>query len=201
MASINGIILKNLHPFRGHEGEPLVQADVWDGKTKLGYWSQDAHGGSDNYDRGVYEAVKPKAEEYQRGFDKSRYIIPSLHDSHGDPGILLEDLAMLTLLEKDFKRNAKLVPPGEKFTVLFFESKMTGDFNVRVVGGVIRTMEEALKYCPTVVKKAKRVFGGDEIVLWPARTLADFNITVDENHPAPDILYNPTYCTFGGATA
>ena len=50
MASLNGIEIKNLKTFRGHEGEPLYQGSIYlDGK-RLGYWSQDSWGASDNYD-------------------------------------------------------------------------------------------------------------------------------------------------------
>ena len=50
MASLNGVNIRNLKSFRGHEGEPLWQGSVYHNGRKLGFWSQDAHGGSDNYD-------------------------------------------------------------------------------------------------------------------------------------------------------
>lgn len=47
MAKIKGIELKNLVEFRGHEGEELLQADVYYKNKKVGYYSQDAWGGPD----------------------------------------------------------------------------------------------------------------------------------------------------------
>lgn len=45
MASINGITLKNIDGFLGHEGEPLFQGDLYVGNTKVAFWSQDDWGG------------------------------------------------------------------------------------------------------------------------------------------------------------
>ena len=50
MASIKGIELKNVKEFRGHEGEDLVQGDVYYKGKKVGYYSQDAWGGMDIFD-------------------------------------------------------------------------------------------------------------------------------------------------------
>ena len=50
MASLNGVNIRNFKSFRGHEGELLWQGSVYHNGRKLGFWSQDAHGGSDNYD-------------------------------------------------------------------------------------------------------------------------------------------------------
>ncbi len=50
MASLNGVTIRNLKLYRGHEGEPLWQGSVYYNGKKLGFWSQDAHGGCDNYE-------------------------------------------------------------------------------------------------------------------------------------------------------
>lgn len=50
MASINGIQIKNLKKFKGHDCETLYQGSVYYNGKKLGSWSQDAWGGCDNYD-------------------------------------------------------------------------------------------------------------------------------------------------------
>ena len=50
MASLNGVTIRNFKGFKGHEGEPLWQGSVYHNGRKLGFWSQDAHGGCDNYD-------------------------------------------------------------------------------------------------------------------------------------------------------
>jgi len=50
MASLNGVSIRNFKAFKGHEGEPLWQGSVYHNGRKLGFWSQDAHGGCDNFD-------------------------------------------------------------------------------------------------------------------------------------------------------
>lgn len=47
MAKIKGIELRNIRDFRGHEGEPLTQGDVYYKDKKVGFYSQDAWGGPD----------------------------------------------------------------------------------------------------------------------------------------------------------
>ena len=47
MAKIKGIELKNIRDFRGHEGEPLTQGDVYYKGKKVGFYSQDSWGGPD----------------------------------------------------------------------------------------------------------------------------------------------------------
>ena len=49
MATINGFRIKGLKQFRGHEGEVLFQGDLYLNGNKLGFWSQDSHGGPDNF--------------------------------------------------------------------------------------------------------------------------------------------------------
>ena len=49
MASINGISVKGLKKFTGHEGEPLSQGNLYLGGKKIGFWSQDSWGGPDNF--------------------------------------------------------------------------------------------------------------------------------------------------------
>lgn len=44
MASINGISVKGLKGFKGHEGEDLCQGNLYLNNKKIGFWSQDAWG-------------------------------------------------------------------------------------------------------------------------------------------------------------
>lgn len=48
MAQINGLHVKKLKKFAGHEGEPCYQGDLYLGKTKIGFWSQDSWGANVN---------------------------------------------------------------------------------------------------------------------------------------------------------
>lgn len=49
MASINGISIKGVNHFIGHDGEPLCQGNLYLGDTKIGFWSQDSWGGPDRF--------------------------------------------------------------------------------------------------------------------------------------------------------
>ena len=44
MAQINGVTVKALKTFYGHEGEPVFQGNLYLGNKKIGFWSQDARG-------------------------------------------------------------------------------------------------------------------------------------------------------------
>lgn len=95
MASINGITVKALKNFRGHEGEPLCQGNIYLGNKKIGFWSQDAHGGCDNIyldapykitklEERVRELNRHKNRELSRG-DGSKYTMEySLDSLFGD---------------------------------------------------------------------------------------------------------------------
>lgn len=50
MAKIKGFELKKIVNFRGHEGEDLIQGDVYYNGKRVGYYSQDAWGGMDIFD-------------------------------------------------------------------------------------------------------------------------------------------------------
>lgn len=47
MAKIKGIELKNIKKFRGHEGEELMQGNIYYNNKKVGFYSQDSWGGPD----------------------------------------------------------------------------------------------------------------------------------------------------------
>ena len=71
MASINEIEIKSLKEFKGHEGEPLFQGNIYYKGKKLGFWSQDAHGGiCDNF--GFDERILN--EEVKRFFNSKIHI-------------------------------------------------------------------------------------------------------------------------------
>ena len=95
MASINGITIKGLKKFLGHEGEPLYQGNVYLGSKKIGWWTQDSHGGSDyccldepyrirKLEAKVKELNRDKEETFSRD-DGSTYTIDySLDIMFGD---------------------------------------------------------------------------------------------------------------------
>lgn len=65
MAKIKGIELKSMKDFRGHDGEPLTQGNVYYKGKKVGYYSQDAWGGMDifNLDYDLDDKVKKEVND------------------------------------------------------------------------------------------------------------------------------------------
>ena len=105
MASINGIQVKGLKSFSGHDGEPLAQGNVYYKGKKLGFWSQDAWGGEDNYDfnESVVDAEVAKFRESDAVEDEYREF--------ADLASLLEDLVNFMQTEKEYKKGIKMGYP------------------------------------------------------------------------------------------
>ena len=111
MASINGITVKGIKNFRGHEGEPLCQGNVYLGNKKIGFWSQDSWGGPDSIyldepyrvrklEAKVRELNREKEEHHTRP-DGSRYTLEYSLD------IMFGDLMELKNDEDTFKSAIK----------------------------------------------------------------------------------------------
>jgi hypothetical protein len=65
MAKINNFELKNVKDFLGHEQEPLCQGNIYYKGKKVGFYSQDAHGGCDNIDIDCELSNELKTEIYE----------------------------------------------------------------------------------------------------------------------------------------
>lgn len=65
MAKIKGIELKKVNDFKGHDGEPLTQGDVYYKGKRVGYYSQDAWGGMDifNLDYNLDDKTKKEVND------------------------------------------------------------------------------------------------------------------------------------------
>lgn len=95
MASINGITVKALKEFKGHEGEPLYQGNIYLDNKKIGWWSQDSHGGCDHiYLDAQYSLSKLENKVNQMNLDYSL-------------DLLFGDLVIMQSDEKDFKNAVK----------------------------------------------------------------------------------------------
>ena len=114
MASIHGISVKGMKKFLGHEGEPLYQGNLYLGNKKIGFWSQDAHGGvCDNF---VFDApwgwkmqkklnewiVKMNADKAIHGGTPEKPFVIEYDLEH-----LLSDYISLSLDEKEYKKAVK----------------------------------------------------------------------------------------------
>ena len=110
MASINGICVKGIKDFKGHEGEPLCQGNLYLNNKKIGFWSQDSWGGPDHFilDQGfdyrlLNDAVKTLNAE------KSEMVGPAGNQflREYDLEYLMIDLLDLNYDEKAFKNAVK----------------------------------------------------------------------------------------------
>ena len=100
MASLNGVTIRNFKGFRGHEGEPLWQGSVYHNGRKLGFWSQDAHGGSDNYDFNSKLLDYPTLA-WKSGLKGTKYY------EYLDSDSFLGVVCALMELEKEYKKAEK----------------------------------------------------------------------------------------------
>ena len=57
--AINGVTVKSVKTFKGHEGETLLQGNVYLKGKKLGFWSNDFYNGPDNFDFDINLLYKP----------------------------------------------------------------------------------------------------------------------------------------------
>ena len=123
MASINGITVKSLKKFKGHEGEPLYQGNVYLGNKKIGWWSQDSWGGPDTcYLDEPYRIRKLEAKVKELNHDKeaaftrndgSTYLIDySLEIMFGDLMELKHDEDMFKSAVKNGFAGVLLVTDG-----------------------------------------------------------------------------------------
>ena len=113
MASINGISLKKVTEFKGHEGEPCYQGDVYLGSKKVGFWSQDAWGAIvDNVCLDVnYSESLLRSKVKELNIDKAKHIARA--DGSSDTlyfslESLFSDLLILQDHEKSFKKAVKV---------------------------------------------------------------------------------------------
>ena len=103
MASINGVSIKAFKKFRGHEGEELYQGNVYYNGKKLGFWSQDAHGGvCDNFEFDE-TVLNNESEKYKNYSGK----VSEEDKKYYDITFFMIALSDLTIAEKQFKKGLK----------------------------------------------------------------------------------------------
>lgn len=100
MASLNGVEIKNLKKFSGHEGEPLNQGTVYYNGRKLGYWSEDSHGGCNHYDFDTKQLEKAFFTY------KSKFVGTKSYE-YMDVDSFMADVIGFMLLEKEYKKGLK----------------------------------------------------------------------------------------------
>lgn len=165
MASINGIQIKSLKSFRGHEGEPLYQGNVYYKGKKLGFWSQDSWGGCDNFDFSE-SLLKDEVEKY-----RNSNMVGDKYRSFTNLDILLGDLVNIMETEKTFK---KLVKKGCATVV-----EVTDGYHGFFVGNGISDKEKAMKALKSSIEEYKaKCFKNEEIKVNVYQNLSDFDIVI-----------------------
>lgn len=110
MASINGLSVKGLKSFLGHENEVLYQGNLYLNGKKIGFWSQDSWGGPDmvdldnKYDKKLLQdAIKSRNEDksIHGSTDRGPYVVDY------DLDLLMYDYIKLADSEKSFKNALK----------------------------------------------------------------------------------------------
>lgn len=103
MATINGVTIKSLKEFKGHEGEPCYQGNVYYRKKKLGFWSQDGHGAVCDIFEFDESALKDEVVRY-RDFSGQ---VKEKNKEYFDTESFMFALVDLTIAEKQFKKGLK----------------------------------------------------------------------------------------------
>ena len=112
MASINGLTVKSVKTFLGHEGEPCAQGNLYLGTKKIAFWSQDPRGGiedrvsmedglSEKKLRDAIIRLNKDKEEKGTSYNNQEYTIPY------DLENLMYDLLFLKDSEKEFNKAIK----------------------------------------------------------------------------------------------
>ena len=68
-----GYWIKNLVNFKGHEGEPLFQCTVYKDGKKIGFFSEDSHGGPARFD-GIERKYEEQLNKDAQEFSGSDYV-------------------------------------------------------------------------------------------------------------------------------
>ena len=127
MASINGVQVKALKTFRGHDGDGYLQGNIYIDGKKAGFWSQDAWCGPDNYDFNT-DVLEERAKEYYKAnpvvdelkllgtddVDFDNLPMTDHSDAYDILAYFMEDLISLAYAEKDYKKHTK----GTRWTVM-----------------------------------------------------------------------------------
>lgn len=168
MAKINGVEIKNLKKFKGHEGESLCQGNVYVDGKKIGSWSMDARGGMDHFDFDT-SVIEERAKQYQSGFPDT-YKYKHLEDS---PEVFMNELVFLKETERQVKMILKHNPAcvyltdgvHAKFTGRDVDFEATETEMADLKKGLIRSKSHTV-----------HLF----------KNLSEFNLTIDADHPIPD---------------
>lgn len=209
MASLNGVSIKNLKLYRGHEGEPLYQGNVYlDGK-KVGFWSQDAWGGPDELDfcaesnkvpfedKARWKAAAERDKVNRCEFDQR---VAAYLDSFSDKGesrwrdaeCFMGDLLTVCEDEKDFRKVGKKLA-GDKHAMVVTSNGWESFINAWAVAEAVspeKFLQEVAFKDTEYRKMVLESFHSGPVTARAYCAPRDFDITCDRSHPAPDWMYD-----------
>lgn len=191
MASINGISVKAMKTFKGHEGEDLCQGNLYLNGKKVGFWSQDAHGAicdnltmdKDYCEERLREAVKKANADkaYMAGPEGSRVQLEY------DFELLMGDYVNLTYEEKAFKDAVK---KGYSCVLIATDGYHQVSWSLPKAFLSLSDDEVKAKLSSEVSKAANaNFFQNEPVSLKIYRSLDDFNI--GEPIALESIVYKP----------
>ena len=178
MAQINGLHVKKLKKFAGHDGEPCFQGDLYLGKTKIAFWSQDGHGAiEDNVvmEDGLSDIILDKQISALNQDKIRRGISMSGKPWELEYGLtqLMSDYLILTEDEKLFKRATK-----KGYSAILI---ITDDFHLTyysLPANYLAFTDEQLKEKMKIqiAEASKQMFKNQEVKVKIYRSLDDFII-------------------------
>lgn len=171
MASINGITIKSLKKFRGHEGEELFQGNVYFNNKKLGFWSQGDWGGPDTFDFNM-TALNSACKDFQKGHPQNSKYYDILDDASVFMGELVNFIELTSRFKSYFKK-------GYKTIITLFGKNQT----YWIASASDLTDNELFKkYSEQLSKARKEIFDLKEVTVFRENT---FDLVIDEEHKAP----------------
>lgn len=159
MANINGLTVKSLKSFSGHDGAPALQGNVYFNGKKLGFWSQDPWCGPDrfDFDENLLSDVVNKYRDSGKVPEKYKEIF-SLE-------LLIYEVTKLICLEKDYKKCVKAGYP------ILLVTNLYGDCNEWFISNDAVLDKK--------VKAVKKSYGNNKnLDIKVYKSLSDFEVTV-----------------------
>lgn len=176
MSKINGIELKAVKTFVGHDGPGYLQGNVYYKGKKLGFWSQDAWCGPDYFDFDT-DILSQAVADFQTGFsDDYKY-----KEYLTSPEMVFDEILKMNQKEKFVKKKLK-----EGFSVV-----LVSDFRQMIslpVAGNLSDEEIMLKYHSKIMEMMDEC-KGHHLQLEIIHDLKYFNVVVDYKNPAPKYMY------------
>lgn len=123
MAKINGLELKNINEFKGHEGELLYQGNIYLENKKIGEWSQNYMSGPDDiFIESDYDYNKLTAKIIELNYGKEDPFCHEISNTEDySPWgnlkdycieLILSDIVILKDWEKEYKKALKKYGPS-----------------------------------------------------------------------------------------